>query len=278
MTGKLLKYEIRSSVKIMAAVWVALIAASLLFSIASNFLSGSVAQDFEGASRIISIITGATGVMYFAVLMAMVIISIIIIILRFYRGLITDEGYLMHTLPVKPWQLITAKGIVATGIIVASMIVAFVSFVIIAGIGLFVTSLPDLASDIAYAVKKEPMIILLTVEVIILIVFGILKSIYQVYASLAIGQLAGKYRILLSVAAYIGINTVLTVLLLIVTSVIAITGIGDWFVTLADNVNQYHWLGFSQVMIGGLFLLVVLQLAVFHIITERILSLKLNLQ
>ena len=43
-------------------------------------------------------------------------------------------------------------------------------------------------------------------------VLSLLKSIYQVYASLAIGQLQlGKHRILLSLAAYIGLSTAVTV-------------------------------------------------------------------
>lgn len=38
MTGRLIKYEIRSSIKLMAVIWAALIAASLLFSVSSNLL------------------------------------------------------------------------------------------------------------------------------------------------------------------------------------------------------------------------------------------------
>ena len=34
--------------------------------------------------------------------------------IRFYKNLYTDEGYLMHTLPVKPWMLIVSKLTIGT--------------------------------------------------------------------------------------------------------------------------------------------------------------------
>ena len=39
MTGKLMKYEIKSSMKLMAVIWAALIAASLLFSLSLHVLT-----------------------------------------------------------------------------------------------------------------------------------------------------------------------------------------------------------------------------------------------
>ena len=44
----------------------------------------------------------------FYVMMVIVVgvISSFYFIYWFYKNLFTDEGYLMHTLPVKPWQLV----------------------------------------------------------------------------------------------------------------------------------------------------------------------------
>ena len=105
MTGKLIKYEIRSSIKMMAVIWAALIAVSVLFSLSINFLSDLVIDSGNGINTIVGIVEIITGIMYFAVFVALVVATVVMIILRFYKGLLGDEGYLMHTLPVKPWQL-----------------------------------------------------------------------------------------------------------------------------------------------------------------------------
>ena len=134
MTGKLIKYEIRSSIKMMAVIWAALIAVSVLFSLSINFLSDLVIDSGNGINTIVGIVEIITGIMYFAVFVALVVATVVMIILRFYKGLLGDEGYLMHTLPVKPWQLITSKGIVAAIVVIGSIIIAFLSIMILAGI------------------------------------------------------------------------------------------------------------------------------------------------
>ena len=74
----------------------------------------------------------------------------------------------------------------------------------------------------------------------ILILLSLLKSIYQIYASLAIGQLANKHRVLLALGAYIGLNLVITILSAIVMVAAENLGISQWLNTVisggADNV------------------------------------------
>ena len=108
---------------------------------------------------------------------------------------------------------------------------------------------------------------------LIVLVLSVLKSIYQIYASLSIGQLSGKHRILLALGAYIGISVILSILGVIMMSIGEELGIVDWFVGLGDR----SVFPMTQAGIVGMFLLTVVQLAVFHVITERILSKKLNL-
>ena len=46
---------------------------------------------------------------YILILSGLSMILTIYFAIRFYKNLYTDEGYLMHTLPVKPWMLIVSK-------------------------------------------------------------------------------------------------------------------------------------------------------------------------
>lgn len=275
MTGRLIKYELRSSIKLMGVIWAALIVTSFLFSISSNFM-GNIMRSSSIASTLINLFQGITGILYIAVFIATAAASVVIIIMRFYKGLLSDEGYLMHTLPVKPWQLITAKGVSALIIVCASVIVSILSIMILAGTGSFgvIVEFCDLIREMF---REEPKVILVAAEFLVLAILSLLKSIYQIYASLSIGQLAGKHRILLSLGAYVGINIVITVLAVLIMMLLDVTGaLSGWSSVSLNTVNDM--LNAGQTVLGFAAAVTVIQLAAFHVITERILSLRLNLQ
>lgn len=41
--------------------------------------------------------------------MALMIVTIVMVLQRFYKNLLKGEGYLMHTLPVPTWMLVAIK-------------------------------------------------------------------------------------------------------------------------------------------------------------------------
>ena len=277
MTGKLMKYEIKSSMKLMAVIWAALIAASLLFSLSLHVLTDiAVERPGGGISFAIGIFEFITGLMYFAVFVALIVATLVIVIMRFYKGLLGDEGYLMHTLPVKPWQLITSTGIIAALIVMISVLVAFLSILVLAGVSGLET-IPEMFGALGAIWEEEPRMVLVIVEAIILLVLSVLKSVYQIYAALAIGQLANKHRILLSLGAYIGISMIMSILFLLIVAASDSVGTISWLSVFIAN-NDSDPFAISQMAIGILFVLTAVQLAAFHVVTERILSLKLNLQ
>ena len=275
MTGRLIKYELRSSIKLMGVIWAALIVTSFLFSISINFM-GNIMRSSSIASTLINLFQGITGMLYIAVFIATAAASVVIIIMRFYKGLLSDEGYLMHTLPVKPWQLITAKGVSALIIVCASVIVSILSIMILAGTGSF-GAIVEFCDLIREMFREEPKVILVAAEFLGLAILSLLKSIYQIYASLSIGQLVGKHRILLSLGAYVGINIVITVLAVLIMMLLDVTGaLNGWSSLSLNTVNDM--LNAGQAVLGFFAAVTVIQLAAFHVITERILSLRLNLQ
>lgn len=277
MTGKLMKYEIKSSMKLMAVIWAALIAASLLFSLSLHVLTDiAVERPGGGISFAIGIFEFITGLMYFAVFVALIVATLVIVIMRFYKGLLGDEGCLMHTLPVKPWQLITSKGIIAALIVMISVLVAFLSILVLAGVSGLET-IPEMFGALGAIWEEEPRMVLVIVEAIILLVLSVLKSVYQIYAALAIGQLANKHRILLSLGAYIGISMIMSILFLLIVAASDSVGTISWLSVFIAN-NDSDPFAISQMAIGIMFVLTAVQLAAFHVVTERILSLKLNLQ
>lgn len=276
MTSKLIKFEIRSSVRIIGLIWIALLAVSILLGIAINLFDW-VGRAHGAIAIIGKLLTIVPPLLYGCIFVAMFVITVLIVLLRFYRGLLGDEGYLMHTLPVKPWQLITSKGIVAAGVVLISGIVASLSIMILVGFDDF-GGLMRSIGDFCRELGNQPRYILLGIEGIIVMVLAALQSVYRIYAAMAIGQLVDKHRALASLGAYIAINIALTVIFVAVILIGDASGVAGAIIGWFDHI-YFKDAGFAvaQISIGVMFFVTAIQLAVFHVITERILSLKLNL-
>ena len=91
--------------------------------------------------------------------------------------------------------------------------------------------------------------VLVIVEAIILLVLSVLKSVYQIYAALAIGQLANKHRILLSLGAYIGISMIMSILFLLIVAASDSVGTISWLSVFIAN-NDSDPFAISQMAIG----------------------------
>lgn len=269
MTGKLLKYELKSSYQYMLIIWGAILLASIIIALVPNNLS-------DNDMFITNLLQIIPYLLYGAAVVALGVAMIFIIVIRFYRSLMGDEGYLMHTLPVREWELIVSKALAATIYTIASIVVVFISFIVFmsAAVGLseMFSSIGQVLGDMSFKV------LILCIEVLILMIFGILKSLYQVYASLAIGQLIDNHRILLAVGAYVGIS----VALIIIGSIMIALGdaiLSDEFMA-TFNINPFdstHEFLYLQLMIVFGFIIELVQVVIFHIITERIMTKKLNL-
>ena len=282
MTGKLIKYEFRSGLRYIGIIWPALIVSAALLGIVLKFMGSVFPEDPQGALNILELIFELVfPLLYGAIFIAMIVITVFIVLMRFYKGLLGDEGYLMHTLPVKPWQLITSKGIVAAAVVVISIICAVLSILILVGIN-------DI-SGLAYAAKEffavlgdEPRLILVIIEAVILMIVGVMKGVYQIYAAMSIGQLADKHRLLTSLGAYIGISVVLTMLASALFVIADLTCLDVWFtdwlmsIESAIGINDDGFI-LTQAGMAAVFVVLAVQVAAFHIVSERILSKKLNL-
>lgn len=272
MIKKLIKYEFFSCIKIMSVLWCSLIAISIMFYVSRTFNSltaHSTASDF-----ISNTIATVSLILYGLLISALVVVCVTIIIQRFYNSLLGDEGYLMNTLPVKKWQLITSKGIIALFNICVSIIVIIISVLIL--------NRENVVKDIvgiAAEFNANHALYYLMPEALLLMILGILVFIYQIYASISIGQLFNKYCILASVASFILINIVLTTIETVAR--LALTDLidnnkafYDFYVYLS---NSNHLVLEQQLPILIIFIIEAVLLVIYHIITERILTNKLNL-
>lgn len=114
MLGKLVKYEIRASGRLIPLVYLAVV----LLTIA-----GLIA----GATKAYVYFAIAFGLLFLAGAVAM-IVTYIVVFFRFNKGMYANEGYLAMTLPVKAGTLYLSKYIVAFGWLLFSFIITAVTW------------------------------------------------------------------------------------------------------------------------------------------------------
>ena len=203
MLFKLLKYDFRAMWKQFALIWGAALALALVnrFSIFLN--ADGHETHFRSAS-----LSAVPVFAFTAALIAMFVISVIFVIQRFSKGLLGDEGYLMHTLPVRPWELVASKLICGIVTWVLSGMVALLSPVLMIPL-----NLSDLLQfpwvKLLLGILKHPDTILLMMGFCLLVISYIALFISVMYLSIAIGHLVSRHRKLICTAAFIGLYIVL---------------------------------------------------------------------
>ena len=272
MTLKLLKYDLRSTFRSMWMFWIAApIMAIVTTLIAWGYRSIPFIKEY--INFIGTAAKGFTGTVFTIIMVIMMALTVVVIIQRFYKGLFAEEGYLSNTLPAKPWQLITSKGIAALITVIISSIVAVIAIVIIGGWS-SVSETWEFVVEVLKSFTTDWRYVVIALEIVIIGIFSIMKTIYQLYASMSIGQLADKHRALISVITFIGLGAVMGGLIFggIAGFSNLINGImiRDWYETAGE-------FGTIEILMLAFFLLTILQVAIFHIISERIISKKLNL-
>lgn len=287
MYRKLCKYEFKSIARTLLPIYLAVIAVSIINAFSETVSSGSLmsGSSFLGTGSLFSNILGlfqaVAALAYFGVLVALFVLTTVVIIQRFYKGLLCDEGYLMFTLPVKTWHLVASKATVAFVMSVVSGIAAMISILIL-GLGATADPLGLLANlfdfqgwaRVLHQLNIQyPAWPLYVIEFIVMCILTALAALFHVYVSMAIGHLARKHRVMMSVVAYIIISMALSFISGFVLILVGASNlyIGAWLAQLSPTANMH-------VLLIGMILWNFIELVVFAIGTERILSKKLNLE
>lgn len=264
MFGKLLKYDFRSMWKQFAFIWPAALALALVNHFTINGLDGSstVGETTAGISMLV----------YVAILMAMFIVALVFAIQRFFKGLLGDEGYLMHTLPVRPWQLIGAKLVCAVVTTFLSVVVALLSILIILPWNREMVG--DLFRGLGYVFTHWNIQVTHGVigilEFCLMMMVSFATGFLQLYLSMSIGHLFSKNRVAFSVIAFIAINAVVSTLS--GTLLLPLSDVLSDIINSMNGVTSFH-AAMWTIIAGELVLS-----AIFFAGTEFILRKKLNLE
>lgn len=217
MMKKLLKYDMKSGLRIFGFAWLGIAVLTglvcLIFALGSE---DSVATAILGVIGLFPMIFGIMGAMMY---------SNIFVALRFYNGLLAREGYLMFTLPTTPWKLLTSKLISAVVFVGGTTLLSIGSVVAIlaAAVNGFGIDLQYLTEVFGIEFKFSWTMVAMLAGQLVSIISGIL----QIYLACCLGHLCKGKRVLFAVLFYFVINTVISFIASVLQMIFAAETVGS---------------------------------------------------
>ncbi len=257
MLGKLLKYEIPAMGRKLLPLYAAWAATALLL--------GLTTQSADSKNEFMVVISA---LLYTAIATTILVMTIILIVQRFSNSLLGDEAYFNHVLPVSVAEHIGNKAISATLWIFVTILVAMLTGILI-GIGALIVSgefisLRELIRGF-YEIDLPKHFGLYVIEVLLLGITGIVKTIMQIYAAITIGHQVPNRTTLASIGAYI--------LIMIFES-----SVGRIMLPLFINLEYSAdgFVNFNRVFIPG-FIMAVIFSVIYFFICKYLMEKRLNL-
>lgn len=202
MLRKLMKYEFKSTGRTFLPLYGALLASALM----TRLMMWGESNAALNNAFLYNLLSGLVVVLFVAMLVATFVVTLVVILQRFAKNLLGEEGYLSMTLPVKPWQHILSKAIVAVCWYFASWVAAILSFLVLMW-NRFV--IRDLLRGIVWfftEIQWDGQTVLLLFEVFLLGLVSIFCSILLMYASMSLGQLSNRSRKMASFGFFLALS------------------------------------------------------------------------
>ena len=268
MLSKLMKHEMRASGRILLPVYLLLLLTAVL-----SCLCWHLSQTYD-ESTAVTIFQRLTMTAFIITAIGCAVLTLALMVYRFYKNLMTDEGYLMFTLPCSVGQIICSKLLTALIWSVITVLVELVSALIFI-IGdvnwksLF-ADLPRLFKELRLSAGE---VIGYSAEGLLLVVLITLSAYLIFYAAISLGHSFANHKVLLSVVFYIAFNFALQLVSSFGVLFGAIKLIPDEL--FADGENL--WQSF-QLIAWGSIVWSALICVVFYLLTHTMLKRRLNLQ
>lgn len=277
MLGKLIKSEMKATGRYVGLVYLASLFATVftaflwvIMNVVDNNIYTSISMPINmmiGFVIIVAIYGGTALINYF----------------RFYRTMVSDEGYLTHTLPVTVDQLLVSKLFVAVIYDVLRLIAifalsAFIGFVIVVSSKNY--SLPDIITGYQNLIEAMPNIWKFNIPIFIIefalaYIFSMAQAMLMVYLALAIGQTMKSHKILWSIGIYIAISMAVSTITQIISTVVMFTvslnmSFDSW---MTEHIDTYfHIILWVSIIVSLLFG------TIYYFITRYFFKNKLNLE
>lgn len=270
MLKKLLKYEFKAMGKTLLPLFGAAILLAIFSAISGRlFVSDDTVIDLN----ILKIIAMLLILAFIIFIIATLILSLIISILRFKNSLLGTEGYLSNVLPVTPGQHVIAKTITSCVYEILGIITAFAAIMIFACIssGGFDINWSELFSEIGKLFSSYGgRIAALSIEVILLFLVSLAGLNLMMYASLAVGHSFNGKKLLKSILVFVGFYFITQIINACLLNLAAFLNISLYI--------QSSIIAYTHLLFISLIVLQSFYAALYYIVTCRFIGSELNLE
>lgn len=266
MLGKLLKYEIKATARTFLPMYALLI----VFALINKFFMAMNA-DYLNIPRIISMSV------FVVIIVGISVMTLLVTIQRFNKNLLSDEGYLSFTLPVKAHSHIDSKMIVSLMWTALSVIVSFISIFVMAINEETIVQLRKFINDFIPAFNSLGAAgYMIVLEGFLFVIVGVLASIITIYAAITVGNMSSKHKLLAGIGAYIGFGVIEQIF-----SSIILTSFGGAVEKYFESLRNYSTpevLNAVQLIILACIAFYIIFGAAYYFLTNWMLKKKLNLE
>lgn len=265
MLRKLLKYDLRANMKLYLFIWPAM----LLLAGLQRLLLELPVTGFLG-HFLMSLLTG----LMVLALIAMVVLCFVICVIRFYSGLLRREGYLMFTLPVKPWLLLLSKLLAAMLTLIPTCIFAYF------GIALILSGTTDGVWNTMFnfsQILDQPLSAGTLILAGLTVLAAVANMILRGYFVSCLGHLFRRARIFLSILFYYLIGVLMQIASMM--TLVSVNYEPNTFVNSVFTwVESLSFNGAMSAFLGTILLINVAIGCVYFFVSEVILRKRLNLE
>lgn len=269
MLGKLLKHEFKATARLFVPLYITVVVFSIINRLIIPIYNMSDTSPFIYK---MAVVIGMFA--YITAMVGLVLMTLVVMIQRFYKSLLGDEGYLMFTLPVQPWMHIVSKlaismlwTVVSTFVGIGTILLTFSKYIFTPE---FYNEWSRMSSQLREALGSYGVIV--SLESIIMILLSIASAILLIYASIALGHLFNKHKLIISFGMFVGLRTVSQLLMLPFVL----------FFTFKTDSIQAMGVMPDMGFINGFILVTILYLCIitagYYLLTNYILKKRLNLE
>lgn len=278
MLGRLFKYELKATSKVLVPIYIAFIAITIISRVSIDLQvdEGSLWSFINGMGLFVFIISAIT----------MFVATAIVIIWRFYRNTSSDEGYLLFTLPVKVDYIIISEFLCALiwGFLMSVFAVLGIFLMI------FNRNVDDNIINFSYFGNILSSLTADGIKAIFYLFLDILISTFQeimsIYCAISLASLFNKHRLIFSATFYIGLLIVVnafSILIMNIVEKIFPSGVYNAYsedISFSDIVTSWNTdvapiINSVVSIVDWVFLVVVISIE--YIIIRNILSKNLNI-
>ena len=278
MLGRLFKYELKATSKILVPIYIAFIAITIISRVSIDLQvdEGSLWSFINGMGLFVFIISAIT----------MFVATAIVIIWRFYRNTSSDEGYLLFTLPVKVDYIIISEFLCALiwGFLMSVFAVLGIFLMI------FNRNVDDNIINFSYFGNILSSLTADGIKAIFYLFLDILISTFQeimsIYCAISLASLFNKHRLIFSATFYIGLLIVVNAFAILIMNIVEKifpSGVYNAYsedISFSDIVTSWNTdvapiINSVVSIVDWVFLVVVISIE--YIIIRKILSKNLNI-